>query len=68
MYASFLNLPAAGGNSRALHLELFTVPSALATFYELANRGVVVVRGAPAGGPRPVLFVPAAQAVQGCNE
>jgi hypothetical protein len=37
MYASFLNLPAAGRDSRALHLELFTVPSSLTTFYELVN-------------------------------
>jgi hypothetical protein len=34
MYASFLNLPAAGRHSRALHLEPFTVPSSLTTFYE----------------------------------
>jgi hypothetical protein len=31
MYASFLNLPVAGRHSRALHLELFTVPSTLPT-------------------------------------
>jgi hypothetical protein len=35
MYASFLNLPAAGRDSRASHLELFTVPSTLATFNEV---------------------------------
>jgi len=34
MYASFLNLPVEGRHSRALHLELFTVPSTLTTFYE----------------------------------
>jgi hypothetical protein len=39
MYASFLNLPAAGRDSRASHLELFTVPSTLATFYELLSPG-----------------------------
>jgi hypothetical protein len=37
MYASFLNLPAAGRHSRALHLELFSVPSSLTTFYEFIN-------------------------------
>jgi uncharacterized protein len=31
MYASFLNLPVAGRHSRALHLELLTVPSTLLT-------------------------------------
>ena len=35
MFASFLNLPVEGRHSRALHLELFTVPSSLATFYEV---------------------------------
>jgi hypothetical protein len=37
MYASFLDLPAEGRHSRALHLKLFTVPSVLTTFYELIN-------------------------------
>jgi len=32
MYASFLNLPAEGRHSRALHLKLFTVPSVLTAF------------------------------------
>jgi hypothetical protein len=31
MYASFLNLPIEGRHLRALHLKLFTVPSALKT-------------------------------------
>ena len=31
MYASFLTLPVAGRHSRALHLELLTVPSTLTT-------------------------------------
>jgi hypothetical protein len=39
MYASFLNLPAEGRHSRALHLKLFTVPSPLMTFYETINTG-----------------------------
>jgi hypothetical protein len=34
MYASFLNLPVEGRHSRALYLELFTVPSPLMAFYE----------------------------------
>jgi hypothetical protein len=34
MYASFLNLPVEGRHSRALYLELFTVPSPLMTFCE----------------------------------
>jgi hypothetical protein len=37
MYASFLDLPVEGRHSRALHLKLFTVPSALKTFYEGIN-------------------------------
>jgi len=37
MYASFLNLPVEGRHSRALHLEFFTVPSSLRTFYECIN-------------------------------
>jgi hypothetical protein len=32
MYASFLDLSAAGRHSPALHLELFTVRSTLTTF------------------------------------
>ena len=39
MYASFLNLPIEGRHSRALHLELFTVPSRLTTFYERVKHG-----------------------------
>jgi hypothetical protein len=35
MYASFLSLPVAGRHSRALQLELFTVPSSITTFYEV---------------------------------
>ena len=35
MYASFLDLPVEGRHSRALHLELFTVPSRLTTFYDV---------------------------------
>jgi hypothetical protein len=35
MYASFLNLPGEGRHSRALHLELFTVPSSSGTFCEV---------------------------------
>jgi hypothetical protein len=35
MYASFLDLPVEGRHLRALHLELFTMPSSLTTFYEL---------------------------------
>jgi hypothetical protein len=41
LYASFLNLPAAGRHSRALHLELFTVPSSLTTFYDFINDGLL---------------------------
>jgi hypothetical protein len=37
MYASFLNLPVEGRHSRALYLELFTVPSPLMTFYETSK-------------------------------
>jgi hypothetical protein len=37
MYAPFLNLPVEGRHSHALHLELFTVPSALTAFYETIN-------------------------------
>jgi hypothetical protein len=37
MYASFLTLPVEGRHSCALHLELFTVPSSLRTFYEVIN-------------------------------
>ena len=37
MYASFLTLPVTGRHSRALHLKLFTVPSALTTFCEVNN-------------------------------
>jgi len=39
MYASFLNLPVEGRHSRALHLELFTVPSGLTTFCEVIKWG-----------------------------
>jgi hypothetical protein len=35
MYASFLNLPVEGTHSRALHLELFTVPSSVMISYEV---------------------------------
>jgi hypothetical protein len=35
MYASFLNLPVEGRHSRALHLELFTVPSTFTASYEV---------------------------------
>jgi hypothetical protein len=35
MYASFLDLPAEGRHSRALHLKLFTVPSVSTTFYRV---------------------------------
>jgi hypothetical protein len=38
MYASFLNLPVAGRHSRALHLKLFAVPSALRTFFEIIKK------------------------------
>jgi hypothetical protein len=41
LYASFLNLPAAGRHSRALHPELFTVPSSLTTLYEFGKRGAL---------------------------
>jgi hypothetical protein len=37
MYASFLDLPDAGRHLRALHLELFTVPSNSTTSYEVMN-------------------------------
>jgi hypothetical protein len=37
MYASFLDLPIEGRHSRALHLELFTVPSSSVTFCEVIN-------------------------------
>jgi hypothetical protein len=37
-YVSFIPQPAAGKDSRALHLELFTVTSALATFCEVINK------------------------------
>jgi hypothetical protein len=39
MYASFLDLPVEGRHLRALHLELFTVPSTSATFYEVIRLG-----------------------------
>jgi hypothetical protein len=39
MYASFLNLPIEGRHSRALHLELFTVPSILRTVYDTIKVG-----------------------------
>jgi hypothetical protein len=35
MYASFLNLPVEGRHLRALHLELFAVPSSLTALYEV---------------------------------
>ena len=37
MYASFLKIYPPLADSRALHLELFTVPSTLVTFYEVIN-------------------------------
>jgi hypothetical protein len=37
MYASFLDLPVEGRHLRALHLELFTMPSSLTAFYELIS-------------------------------
>jgi hypothetical protein len=37
MYASFLDLPVEGRHLRALHLELFTMPSLLWTFCEVIN-------------------------------
>jgi len=48
MYASFLDLPVEGRHLRALHLELFTVPSRLKTSYEgvflghLLNRRIIL--------------------------
>jgi len=38
MYASFLNLHAAGRDFCALHLKLFTVPSSLTTFCEVIRK------------------------------
>jgi hypothetical protein len=37
LYASFLDLPDEGRHLRALHLELFTMPSPLTTFSEVIN-------------------------------
>jgi len=44
MYASFLNLPVEGRHLRALHLELFTVPSRLKTSYEVIFLGHLLNR------------------------
>jgi hypothetical protein len=55
-FALFLNVPAAGRDSRALHLELFTVPSTVATSCEDVTRCKAGRKGlqrvSPPGRPR----------------